>query len=116
MWKQIVDYFFKVFSVTREVDELSKDSEAHEKDIKALQAKNEQLTLLAQNLLLRFEHDRVVSEQAHKLLKSEIALMISEAKRSLPPGEDRSAASEKENEALKEQIAELKKRLDEIEK
>ena len=41
MWKQIVDYFIKVFSVTREVDELSKDSEAHEKDIRALQARNE---------------------------------------------------------------------------
>ena len=104
-----MDYFTKVFSVTRDVKEQGEDLQAHEKSIKELHDENENMMLLIQRLMMQAEHDRAISEQAQKMLRMEFTLMLSQANRSLPPGEDRSAALEKDNEALKQQLAELKK-------
>ena len=74
------------------------------------------LTHIVEVLRLELKHTKENMDSDHKNMRHEIELELLCSKTSLPPGEDHSIALQQENEILKQQIAELKKWVEENEK
>ena len=79
MWKQITDAIKWALSVTRKTQKHEEDVDANVRDIKDLYRKHNEMSSLMERVLLFFEHNQSMSEQAQKLLKTELALMLSQA-------------------------------------
>ena len=137
MLKTAIDFGKQILALTRDTQQNKEDVKSLRQEFQDLRRENSQLrqenvelrqefhqmrldfaalTHIVEVLRLELHYTKDSADSERKNTRNELELELLRFKTSLPPGEDRSAALEQENEALKQQIAKLTKRLEEIEK